>query len=501
MEVELLGAAAPIKANKAVYLLGAALLCGLGLVGTRDSNAASVFKLSAESGFAVSLTQTEKKEWIPPANWSPSYESTGVYSWKPMGAAAEATPFRFKGKMYLMESVTGHTLDTPWPATEGGSYFRIVELESGNVVHCVKESVGHAFFSAVVDDVTGTVWVFGGAHNRGVEGKQPGGECDEGNPSAKNDGKGHPANGCYVGGWSSKDLTSWSKTFKSVQLGVGQSFYNNDVTLVKPKYTNWAEVHGTDLPPHQAAMALEASGMHTPGNFAIAINTGTGGDLSKAEDWKVIPHVLKLPEHACPALKYDSVRGDYYLTGGGHMQSLYRSRDLLKWQASAAPLTLNPVGLDMAGKSKLALMDAKIGPFMKSQWSTLPKERRAIATAYLKNISKWGWGVSDYDWCCDDGKAPTYMLYMVSTQGAPKAWSAVHASRGRFDEFQAMGTSKLPIVDWLRTHFEDETSNLVDMCNERKQALVARQRNKLYQSTHAAAGLPTYYSDVNWKEV
>ena len=28
----------------------------------------------------------------------------------------------------------------------------------------------------------------------------------------------------------------------------------------------------------------------------------------------------RTPEHACPALRYDPERGDYYLTGGGEVQ-------------------------------------------------------------------------------------------------------------------------------------------------------------------------------------
>ena len=61
-----------------------------------------------------------------------------------------------------MESVEGCPDDTPWDCnTVGGSYFRIADLHTGSVVSYVQESVGHAFFSAVVDDKYqgGTVWV------------------------------------------------------------------------------------------------------------------------------------------------------------------------------------------------------------------------------------------------------------------------------------------------------------------------------------------------------
>ena len=33
--------------------------------------------------------------------------------------------------------------------------------------------------------------------------------------------------------------------------------------------------------------------------------------------------------------------------------------------------------------------------------------------AFLGNMSKWNWGVTDPDFCCDDGKAPAYMLHTV----------------------------------------------------------------------------------------
>ena len=60
-------------------------------------------------------------------------------------------------------------------------------------------------------------------------------------------------------------------------------------------------------------MALEAEG----GSFGVAINTGTDGDLSRTADWQIVSDVQRMPEHACPAFRYDPMHGDYYLTGGG----------------------------------------------------------------------------------------------------------------------------------------------------------------------------------------
>eukprot|EP01079_Euglenida_sp_SAG-EU17-18_P011891 gene11891-2167_t len=54
---------------------------------------------------------------------------------------------------------------------------------------------------------------------------------------------------------------------------------------VKPLYADWEARHGPGLPPHQAAMALEAEG----GRFAVAINNGTQGDLSRQQDWHILP--------------------------------------------------------------------------------------------------------------------------------------------------------------------------------------------------------------------
>ena len=109
-----------------------------------------------------------------------------------------------------------------------GSYFRIADLQTGRILVNVSESIGHAFFSAVVDDARGVVWVFGAAHHRGWDNKGP---CDDN--SAKG---GAPATGCYVGVWNSTDLLHWSNTSKSVIFPGANYTQNNDVTLVQPQY-------------------------------------------------------------------------------------------------------------------------------------------------------------------------------------------------------------------------------------------------------------------------
>ena len=183
----------------------------------------------------------------------------------------------------------------------------------------VSESIGHAFFSALVDDAHGVVWVFGSAHHRGWDNKGP---CDDNSKSG-----GSAAKGCYVGAWSSSDLLHWSQTFKTVMFPDGNYTQNNDATWVRPVYSDWTVRHGTALPRHQAAMALEAEG----GNFGVAINTGTDGNLSRTADWSIVTSVQRMPEHACPAFRYDPERGDYYLTGGGETS---RRRD---WHSADTP--------------------------------------------------------------------------------------------------------------------------------------------------------------------
>ena len=54
---------------------------------------------------------------------------------------------------------------------------------------------------------------------------------------------------------------------------------------------------------------------------------------------------------------------------------------------------------------------------MTEKWGSLSSAELNTAKMFLKNVSKWSFGHSDFDWCCDDGKAPSYLLYMVTQQG------------------------------------------------------------------------------------
>eukprot|EP01051_Picozoa_sp_SAG22_P016739 SAG22_NODE_2428_length_2581_cov_1.791700_2_plen_184_part_00 len=161
--------------------------------------------------------------------------------------------------------------------------------------------------------------------------------------------------------------------------------------------------------------------------------------------------------HACPAFMYDRHQVYYYLTGGGETQKgPFRSRDLLDWEMSPySPLTQNSVMLERAGMHELATRDGKIGPHFQQWWADLPAAQLKTKTTWLANVSKWSWGHSDFDWCCDDNQAPSYLLYMVTQQGHPEHWDT-----RKDDWFQAMGTVNKTILDWLRGYFPDDQNTV-----------------------------------------
>ena len=123
------------------------------------------------------------------------------------GCGCENTQFRWTdGQLYMMES-HGHDCNPMFEGynttLEGDcSYFRIRHMLSGRIIANVSESLRHSFFSAVVDydaKPSAKLWVFGPAHARGNKVKP--GPCD-GNGDWR---------GCYIGSWSSTDLTTWSR--------------------------------------------------------------------------------------------------------------------------------------------------------------------------------------------------------------------------------------------------------------------------------------------------
>ena len=83
--------------------------------------------------------------------------------------------------------------------------------------------------------------------------------------------------------------------------------------------------------------------------------------------------------------------------------------------------------------------------------TVLPPAEIDLQKLWLANVSKWSWGHSDFDWCCDDNRAPTYLLYMVTQQGHPDRWD----SHTQGSWFQAMGMVNTTIIDWLRGYFPE----------------------------------------------
>ena len=94
-----------------------------------------------------------------------------------------------------------------------------------------------------------------------------------------------------------------------------------------------------------------------------------------------------------------------------------------------------------------AQLDAKVGPFFVERWANLTAGQKEEHHEFLQNVSGWSWGHSDFDWCCDDDQAPSYLLYMVTQQGHPANWT------GKGSWFQAIGKSNTTILEWLRSYW------------------------------------------------
>jgi hypothetical protein len=228
----------------------------------------------------------------PSASWKPNFTPLGLFCYKDgqnpnkphsrdhLGSCGcENTQFRWTdGTMYMMEShAHGCSVFDGYNTTIEGdcSYFRIRHMESGRVVANVSQSLGHSFFSAVVDynaKPSPKLWVFGPAHARGNKVKP--GPCD---------GNGNWT-GCYIGSWSSTDLINWSDASKAVPLPAHHAAFNTRATMV----THMNPVASKALPAHQAAMVLMGRRDRKLSNssFRYAINTGTDGDLST--NWQLL---------------------------------------------------------------------------------------------------------------------------------------------------------------------------------------------------------------------
>ena len=100
--------------------------------------------------------------------------------------------------------------------------------------------------------------------------------------------------GCYVGSWSTEDLRVWDGPRKALTLPLNQTVPNVAASMVPAAAQRSLPAN---LPKHQAFMALEN------GDFPIAVNTGTGRDLSTG--WELVEHGhgANSPGVACPAAR------------------------------------------------------------------------------------------------------------------------------------------------------------------------------------------------------
>jgi hypothetical protein len=404
----------------------------------------------------------------PTADWQPNFTPLGLFCSKTAqnvnvpassqhdfphsgGCGCENTQFRWTdGQLYMMES-HGHDCDPMFEGynttVEGDcTYFRIRHMLSGRIIANVSESLRHSFFSAVVDydaKPSAKLWVFGPAHARGNK-KRPG-PCD---------GNGDWS-GCYIGSWSSTDLTTFSHVSKAVPIPDHHAAFNTRTTMVARLNPAAAAV----LPKHQAAMVLEPRSDHAfmNGTFRYAINIGSDGDLSK--NWQLLPGhqfsesgptVPKQLNLGAPTMHYDAEEGYYYTIGGGSITAgPVRSKTLAtgSWELTArAPMSVNAADLSKVG---LPPTDATVYKgFYKEVWARETAVDKAYIDSFLSNITEWNWGHTDPDFCCADGKAPSYMLHTVSQQGMPS-----NQSDRRTTQFAGMEMYNGTLNAWLRSYF------------------------------------------------
>jgi len=284
--------------------------------------------------------------------------------------------------------------------------------------------------------------VFGPAHARGN--KLRPGPCD---------GNGNWT-GCYIGAWSSTDLIHWTDVSKAVPIPPHHAAFNTRTTMV----TSMSPEAARALPAHQAAMVLEPRGDHAyaSSTFRYAVNTGHDGDLSR--NWLLLPS-SKYSETGpgvpvqlnlgAPSMHYDDEEGYYYTIGGGSITAgPVRSKSLLagSWEISK----LAPMAAPAAATASVGLpsTDAHVYKgFYTDVWALETAGDREATAAFLANMTKWNYGVTDPDFCCSDGKAPSYMLHTVSQQGRPQGVG------GKTTTFAAMDTFNGTLNQWLRSYF------------------------------------------------
>ena len=368
-----------------------------------------------------------------------------------------------------MESVATHPCNRLFPIAAKGnkqacSYFRIRELLTGRIIANVSQSIDHDFCSALADHGRDTLWVFCSAFGR--RNKLHPGPCQASGGYA----------GCYVGAWRTKlsgDLTNWSPTMKALTLPIGMGMANNDVTLVSgPAARAAAKLPGA-APLHQAVMIIEgrgnwSRGVHYP---EFAINIGTDGDMSK--NWVLLNasqfHIgakprQRLPDGEgtgdAPTIRFDVSTGHYYSLGGGWITNgPARSTSLMVGSWEVSPLMPMAIPAARAHKHSLPPIDQLAGinkQLYADMWARQTSNTLAVINLFMRNMTSWNWGVTDPDVCCNDDKAPSFMLHTLSQQGGKvppgtKTWNMA-----------ALGTANVSLYEWFRSYFPSEDTRVMD---------------------------------------
>lgn len=328
---------------------------------------------------------------------------------------------------------------------------------TGIVIANVSDSLQHSFCAALADHGRRQMWVFCSAHAR--NNKQFPGPCDK-----------KPYRGCYVGAWNASfdHLDEFSPMRKALVLPDGHALFNNDVALVFGEAAAKAAKAPGAAPAHQAVMIMEGreEDPHTyPPLSPFAVNTGTDGDLGTS--WVLLNRsaftISGFPKGAtgegtgdAPTLRYDAEQGYYYSIGGGWITNgPARSPNLTagSWTASQlGPMAVPDARLVSAGLPAMdkTAGDAGINPDMyKAVWRAgSPAEARV----WMANTTTWAFGATDPDLCCSDGQGPSFLLNTLSRQGAPSGFS------GKSTTFNRLQRSELPLNEWLRSYFPEDTA-------------------------------------------
>jgi hypothetical protein len=148
-------------------------------------------------------------------------------------------------------------------------------------------------------------------------------------------------------------------------------------------------------------------------------------------------------------MHYDNEEGYYYTIGGGSITAgPVRSKSLLagSWELSKlAPMAPPAASTRAAG---LPNTDNKLyKEFYKDAWALATPKDYAEIDAFVGNISAWNYGFTDPDFCCSDGKSPSYLLHTVSQQGM------FHNLSGKAYNFAGIETYNGTLNQWLRSYF------------------------------------------------